>query len=119
MYKKLFEQGKIAKLDIKSRTVMPAMGVNYSTATGEATAQEIEYYKARAKGGIGLIITGITNVDGKAGRACGNQLSAASEGNVRSLRELADAVHTYDTKIFGQIHHAGIQTSSRITGYQP
>ena len=119
MYQKLFEPGKIAKLDIKSRTVMPAMGVNYSTATGEATSQEIEYYKARAKGGIGLIITGITNVDGKAGRACGNQLLAASEGNVRSLRELADAVHTYDTKIFGQIHHAGIQTSSRITGYKP
>lgn len=119
MYQKLFEQGKIGKLDIKSRTVMPAMGVNYSTANGEATNQEIEYYKARAKGGIGLIITGITNVDGKAGRACGNQLSAASEGNVRSLRELADAVHTYDTKIFGQIHHAGIQTSSRITGFKP
>jgi len=26
MYQKLFEQGKIGKLDIKSRTVMPAMG---------------------------------------------------------------------------------------------
>lgn len=32
---------------------------------------------------------------------------------------MADVVHTYDTKIFGQLHHAGIQTSSRITGYKP
>lgn len=119
MYDKLFEKGHIGKLELKNRLVMPAMGVNYSTATGEASLQDIEYFKARAKGGIGLIITGITNVDGKAGRACGNQLSAASDGSIRSLRELADAVHTYDTKIFGQIHHAGIQTSSRITGYQP
>lgn len=119
MYNKLFEKGRIGKLELKNRLVMPAMGVNYSSAEGEATAQEIEYFKARAKGGIGLIITGITNVDGKAGRASGNQLSAAHEGNIRSLRELADAVHTYDTKIFGQIHHAGIQTSSRITGFIP
>ena len=71
MYDKLFEKGHIGKLELKNRLVMPAMGVNYSTATGEASLQDIEYFKARAKGGIGLIITGITNVDGKAGRACG------------------------------------------------
>lgn len=119
MYEKLFQKGKIGSLDLKNRTVMTAMGVNYSSSTGESTSQEIEYYKARAKGGIGLIITGITNVDGKAGRACGNQLSASHDGCIRTLRELADAVHTYDTKIFGQLHHAGIQTSSRVTGYKP
>ncbi len=42
MYNKLFEKGRIGKLELKNRLVMPAMGVNYSSAEGEATAQEKE-----------------------------------------------------------------------------
>lgn len=118
MHQKLFEKGKIGKLQLKNRLVMPAMGVNYSTANGEASNQEIAYYAARAKGGIGLIITGVTQVENETGKALGNQLSAANEGSIRSLRELSDAVHKYDTKIFAQLHHAGIETTSYITGNQ-
>lgn len=29
MYEKLFQKGKIGSLDLKNRTVMTAMGVNY------------------------------------------------------------------------------------------
>lgn len=118
MYSKLFEKGKIGNLELKNRIVMPAMGVNYSSPDGEATDQDIAYLTARAKGGTGLIITGIVQVENETGKALGSQLSAAHEGTIRSFKELADSVHTYDTKIFAQLHHAGIETSSFITGNQ-
>ena len=54
-YDRLFEPGKIGKMDLKNRIVMPAMGVSLSDARGSATDREIAYYAARARGGAALI----------------------------------------------------------------
>ena len=56
-YEKLFEKGKIGKLTIKNRIVMPPMGTGFAAASGEASEEITRYYEERAKGGVGLIIT--------------------------------------------------------------
>ena len=66
-YPKLFEPGKIAHLSIKNRIVMTAMGVCLSGADGQASPEIIKYYEARAKGGVGLIITEIARIDDSEG----------------------------------------------------
>jgi 2-enoate reductase len=63
-YKGLFEPFKINKLEIKNRFVMaPMLTPAASTTEGTYTNDSMEYYVRRAKGGVGLIITGANFVD--------------------------------------------------------
>ena len=60
---KLFEAGKIGKIVIKNRIVMAPMDIpGLKEADGRLSQRAIDYYVARAKGGVGLIITGSAGV---------------------------------------------------------
>ena len=62
---KLFEPGKIGSLSLKNRIVMAAMGASgLTTVDGSLTPRAIDYYVARARGGAGLITTGIIKTRG-------------------------------------------------------
>lgn len=113
-YPKLFTPGKIGRLTLPNRLVMPAMGTNMASYTGEASDQIIRYYEARARGGCGLIITEITRIDDGAGVGMPNQLSVTSPKYIPRLSQLADTVHRHGTKIFLQLHHPG-RTASRAS----
>lgn len=113
-YTKLFEKGKIGRLELKNRIVMPAMGCSLASSTGEASQEMITYYAKRAKGGAGLIITEITRIDDETGVGTPNQLSVTDLKHIPQLTRLAEAVHAYNTKIFVQLHHPGNQTPSRL-----
>lgn len=113
-YEKIFAKGKIGKLTLKNRIVMPAMGTSLATSTGEASDEIIKYYEERAKGGCGLIITEITRIDNETGVGTPNQLCAIEGKHVPRLEKLARAVHRHDTKIFLQLHHPGRQSHSRL-----
>lgn len=115
-YTKLFEPGRIGNLELKNRIVMPAMGCSLAEISGEPGQRMIAYYTERAKGGAGLIITEITRVDDETGVGTPNQLSVTNTHVIGQLSRLAEAVHTYDTKIFVQLHHPGNQTPSRLIG---
>ncbi len=118
-YDKLFSRGKIGKLLLKNRVVMPSMGTILNLTTGEISDHEIAYFEERAKGGVGLIITEFTPIDplGKSGishpRVDGPKF-------IPMLSRLADTVHKYDAKIFMQLSHAGRETfPDFIDGNQP
>lgn len=119
-YPKLFARGRIGGLELKNRIVLPPMGTNMASYTGEATDEIIRFYAERAKGGCGLIITEITRIDDVTGVGMTGQLSVTSGNFVRKLVQLTDAVHQYDSKIFLQLHHPGREISSRaLGGVQP
>jgi len=113
-YKKLFSKGKIGKLEIKNRIVMPAMGTNLASYSGEASDVIIRYYEERAKGGCGLIITEITRIDNETGIGTPNQLCAMDLKHIPRLEMLARSVHKYNTKIFLQLHHPGRENHAMI-----
>ena len=77
-YTRLFEPGRIGRLEIRNRIVMTAMGCSLAESTGEAGARMIKYYADRARGGAGLIITEITRVDDETGVGTPNQLSVTN-----------------------------------------
>lgn len=117
---KLFARGKIGPLELKNRIVLPPMGTNMASYTGEATDEIIRFYAERAKGGCGLIITEITRIDDVTGVGMTGQLSVTSGKFVRKLVQLTDAVHQYDSRILLQLHHPGREISSRaLGGVQP
>ena len=118
-FPKLFEPGRIGKLEIKNRLIMPPMATNYATKDGQVTDRQIEYYTERAKGGVGLIIVEVSCVDAPVGKGMGKQICIDDDGFISGLSKLAKAIKKSGAKAAIQLHHAGRQTSSRITGAQP
>jgi len=117
-YDNLLSKGKIGPLELKNRIIMPAMGEGLSDPSGNYVEDLAAYYGERAKGGVGLIITGVARVD-KEGSATANQLGAYEFAQVGGLRKISDNVHRYHGRIFLQLHHAGRQSASIFTGAQP
>ncbi|MBI5895687.1 MAG: NADH:flavin oxidoreductase, partial [Desulfobacterales bacterium] len=115
-YDNLFSRGTIGSLQIKNRVVMPSMGTFRNLSSGEVSDHTIAYFEARAKGGVGLIITEFTAIDGSRGNSGITHLRADGAIYIPMLGRLADAVHKYGTRIFMQLSHAGRQTSPELTG---
>ena len=63
-YKALFTPARIGKVRLKNRFAMAPMGpLGLADAQGGFNQRGIDYYTERAKGGTGLIITGVTFSD--------------------------------------------------------
>lgn len=63
-YSALFEPVCIGKLKLKNKMAMAPMGpIGYADAHFAYNQRLQDYYVERAKGGIGLIITGVTTVN--------------------------------------------------------
>lgn len=118
-YKKLFERGKIGSLELKNRIVMSPMATNYSDVSGEVSDREVRYFEERAKGGVGMIIVGITRIDDETGWTETHQMGATRHEHVTGMARLARAVHNYGTGIIVQLQHPGWRVSSKIIGCQP
>ncbi|MBQ1376040.1 MAG: NADH:flavin oxidoreductase, partial [Clostridia bacterium] len=107
MYSKLFEKGKIGKLETKNRLVMTAMEHGLANLDGTPSEDMIAYYEARAKGGAGIIITGITRINDEHGPGALCQLSVTKDRHIEPLSRLAQAVQRHGTKIIIQLQHPG------------
>ncbi|MBQ2092505.1 MAG: FAD-dependent oxidoreductase [Clostridia bacterium] len=108
-YEKLLSPGKIGKVEIPNRIVMVPMGVDVAEPDGKVGQRWIDYYDARSRDGVGLIVTGIVRVNETNGVGLPFQVSMARDANIESLRKGIEKVHANGTKIFVQIHHAGRQ----------
>ena len=89
---KLFESIKINKLMLKNRLVMLPMSNELHDSKGEVTPRMIDFYRERAKGGVGLIIIELTLVsdDHKA-----SHLNISSDNYISGLNELAEVIRQF------------------------
>ena len=92
-YEKMFSRGKIGNLNLKSRIVLPAMGLGVEGADCMVNDATVAYFQARAKSGCGLIITGVTRVAEGEGIGTPGQISVTDDRYIPGLRRLADALH--------------------------
>jgi len=114
-FDRLLSPGAIGKLKVRNRIVMPPMVRNYATTDGIATRQQIDHYAARARGGVGLVIVEATFVH-PAGKGWHQGLGIHDDKCIPGLSSLAEAVKEWGSKIAIQLHHAGRQTATSITG---
>ncbi len=115
----LFDNVTIGNLNLKNRFVMPPLVTNLGDSEGYVTENSIAYYRKRAEGGFGLIITEATAVCLR-GKGFPCQLGLWREEQIDGYRGLIQMLHTYGSKVFVQLHHAGRQTSSKtIRGQIP
>ena len=103
-YRNLFTPVTIGKLTIKNRFAMAPMGpLGLSDSEGGFNQRGIDYYTERAKGGTGLIITGVTFSDCKVETQSMPNCPNSTYNPVHFIRtgkELTERVHAYGSKIF-------------------
>ncbi len=106
-YKKLFEPIKIGSCEIKNRFALAPMGpLGLGNSDGGFNQRGINYYTERAKGGTGLIITGVTFVDNDVEKHKMANLPCSTLNPIefiRTGREMTERIHAYNAKIFLQM----------------
>jgi len=108
-YKHLSNSVHIGKLQIKNRIVMAPMNdlhQFYDPIEGTVNRRWIDYFLERAKGGVGLIITGVFKVEDNITHFRQNGFSTwalLSKKSIQNYAELAKYVHTFGSRIFMQL----------------
>lgn len=115
-YEKLFQKGKIGRLELPNRVVMTAMGTMLGDWNGCSTPEQVRFYEERAKGGCGLIIPEFTSVDPDSGHCNRIQLGIYDARQIRSIEDICDGVHRHGSKIFIQLHHGGREAPPALNG---
>ncbi|MHA1645726.1 MAG: oxidoreductase [Candidatus Freyarchaeota archaeon] len=115
---KLFEPVSIGEMELRNRLVMPPMGTNFAAEDGSVTQRQINYYRERARGGVGLIIVEGAYVH-PLGKGASLQLSLTDDEKISGLKKLAEAIQAEGAKAAVQLFHGGRQISSMIIGTQP
>ena len=113
----LFTPGKIGSMALRNRLIMAPMGTNYSNWTGVVTDRLVDYYAARAHGGIGLVTVGFSHVH-LTGQISPYSMGVHDDAVIPGLRRLTHAIHAGGAKASIQIAHGGRRCRSTVTGSQ-
>ncbi len=116
---KLFEPGKIGKMEVMNRIVMAPLGhgMTFATKDGSLTDQFLAFYEVRAKGGVGFIQLTVAAL----GRPYATGmvfspgiLSITDDDHIPSAQRFTKAIHAYGTKVSFQITHHGAAIARAI-----
>jgi NADPH2 dehydrogenase len=111
----LYSEISIRNLKIKNRIVMPAMSCSgYTGEDGLLTFKNIERYRDRARGGVGLLIIEATAIT-KDGRSAPGQLGLWSDDHIKGFSRVAGYCHDYAARALVQIQHAGLAAAATVT----
>ena len=108
-YEKLLSPLKIGTMELKNRTVMTAAEVSLGQTNGCPTEKLMDYYEERAKGGVALIIPGVTRVNDNWAASTYTQLAMSHDYHIEPMREFANRIHKHGSKLGIQLHHPGRQ----------
>lgn len=102
-YSHLLSPIRIGKTTVKNRVFMPPLSTNLADK-GYVTDALVAHYSARARGGVGLIVTEVTTVEPTYIYLPGD-MSICDDSYIPGWKKLADAVHQYGTKLLPQLFH--------------
>lgn len=111
----LYQPGRIGTMQLRNRFVQAPIFTQFASTFGEVDDKLIEYHRARARGGVGLIITENTSIDWEVGRTAGHPMRIDHDRFIGGLSNLVDVVHGEGAKIAVQLHHTGRQNSQGNT----
>ena len=114
---KLFDKIHIGQMTLKNRIMMSAMDLGFTT-DGTINDRIINFYRERAKGGVGFIVVGgcYPEINGKVWKSI---IGLDKDELIPGLKRLTDVIHEYDVHVAAQILHAGRSASSFFTKMQP
>ncbi len=109
---KLFAPTAICGMELRNRIVKSGTQENMATPDGLPSAVTRRFYGEIARGGCGLIVTGLAYVS-KVGQSYVRQHGAHTEQAVEAWQEVLDEVHAAGGKIALQIAHGGRQVDTK------
>ena len=114
-YDMLLSPMNIGTMTVKNRVVMTAAEFGLGQTNGKPTEKMMDYFEERAKGGIGLIITGICRVNDRYAASTFNQLAMSHDYHIEPMRAFVERIKKHGAKLCVQLHHPGKQGYSSST----
>ena len=98
-YPALFSPIKIGKVELRNRVILTAMGgTSFLGHDGKLNPAIRDYYMARVRGGVGLIVPGVTGVKQGSG-----YLYEKEEEFLGPIKDIIDEIHAGGAKYFFQL----------------
>jgi 2,4-dienoyl-CoA reductase-like NADH-dependent reductase (Old Yellow Enzyme family) len=110
----LFEPLVLRGKRLKKRIMSSGHDTSMPT-DNRVNAQLIAYHRARAEGGVGLIVLQVAGVHASA-RYTSHVLMATDDACIDGYRELADICHAQGTVVLSQIFHPGREIMESADG---
>jgi 2,4-dienoyl-CoA reductase-like NADH-dependent reductase (Old Yellow Enzyme family)/thioredoxin reductase len=111
--KHLFSPLTLRGHEIRNR-ILSTGHQTYLAKHGSVSDDLVAYHEARARGGVGLIVTEAARFH-RTALSDSAELVVLDDDCIPGYRRLAEAAHSHGAKIFGQLSHAG-RLSRRISG---
>ncbi|MDD5094443.1 MAG: NAD(P)/FAD-dependent oxidoreductase [Dehalococcoidia bacterium] len=116
--KKMFSPIKIGRVELNNRIVLAPMHMWWAAKEGTYSQKMIDYYEARAKGGVGLITLGDTSV-AYPSPYFPYGIGVWDDRQIPSLKELAKSVHAHGGRVIPQLVHRGPDAFCSLQGIEP
>lgn len=111
----LFSSGQIEKCHIKNRIIMALFPTKYATEN-KVNQKMTEFYRTRAKGGVGLIVLDCPCLDYPRAYKGPHELRFDQEEYASGLIELINTIHNEGSKVFMQLNYPKERAFSREVG---
>ena len=113
-FKQLFSPSRIGKVELRNRIVLSSHNPAYWRINEGPNERGLDYYIARVKGGVGLVILpqNVVGPPTSADAAWALQNDAA----IPAYKMLSEAIHAYGAKVFGQLMHPGVRGNVSLFG---
>jgi 2,4-dienoyl-CoA reductase-like NADH-dependent reductase (Old Yellow Enzyme family) len=105
----IFEETRIGNMVLENRIVRAATWENRATDEGFVTDELIDFTAELARGGVGLIITGISYVT-EEGKIIFGQTGIHRDECISGLKRLTDEVHRLGGRVTAQLAHGGAKS---------
>ncbi|MDP2920457.1 MAG: FAD-dependent oxidoreductase [Dehalococcoidia bacterium] len=112
-FKLLFSPLQIGPMTVPNRIVVPGHYPSFNDPDGLPGDRHIAYWESKAKGGVGMICTGVTPVHSSVGAAV-----MLFPHAVEKMRKAAQAIQKHGTKFLVQLWHGGVSTANDTAGRQ-
>lgn len=113
-FENLLKPIQIGPHEIKNRISMAPCNVHFSDGLGYPTDQDMCYYAARAKGGLGLTIVGAVMANREDAEAASLVIPRLDDvSHVGPFQEIVEVVHEFGSKCFVQLV-PGLGRQSRL-----
>lgn len=107
-YPHLFQPLRLRGITLRNRIMQSAHAMAFNSPEGLTNNRDIYYHTARAKGGIGLMVTGNRLIHPTSNTFCRGYPYGYREEMIERDTALTQAVHGFGAHIFAQLNHFGV-----------
>jgi len=115
----LLTPGRIGGVELRNRILMTPMGTNQERADGRLGERILDYYEARAAGGVGLVVAGVAAVTWPDGACNPNQAALSDDRFLPDWEDLARRCHRHGARVAAQLQHASKVAQEDVRAGRP